>query len=357
MLKINPIQSVTLDFIRLFAAQLVVVGHLLSFLQIGGSMPYIQNTGVVIFFILSGLIISYTVFQKSQDGYSFKSFFIERSARIYTGLLSSLIFIFLIDSLMIYLNAETYSFTNAFNLKTFIGNVFMLQDYNHIGHFLNQYISSEYKITSFGSGRPLWTLAVEWWLYMFFGVIYFFYRKHFSWKYLPILIFLSIVPLWNLIYGRGLGLSIYWVFGVIITLLVFKRQSIPRLLSLSASILFFFVALAYIAVVERMAYNLHYVFFLSGALFFLLLYLQDSKKKIGVGMFPKTIKYVASYSFTLYLIHYSIITFILSLGLEYSKIVLFVGSFIISNILALMLASLGEMKYRQVASKIKSYWS
>jgi len=355
MLKINSLQSITLDFIRLFAAQLVVAGHLFSFLKIGNGMPYIQNTGVVLFFVLSGLIISYTVFYKSQIEYSFKSFFIERFSRIYTGLLPSLIFIFLLDSLMIYLNPLDYSFMDEFDIKTFIGNLLMLQDYNYIGHFFNQYIPVEYKITSFGSGKPLWTLAIEWWLYMLFGVLYFFYKKSFSWKYFPILLLLSIIPLWNLIHGRGHGLSIYWIFGLLITLFIFKKQQIPKLLALFSSILLFFSAIIYMLIVERVAYNLHYVFFLAGSLAFLLLYQQDSQKKY-IGKFSKLIKYLASYSFTLYLIHYSVIIFVLSLNLEYNKLTLFLGSFVLSNILALLLASIGEMKYRKVALKIKNYW-
>jgi len=170
MLKINSIQSVSLDFIRLFAAQLVVLGHTLSFFHIRDDMPYIQNSGVVIFFVLSGLIISYTVFFKSEINYSFKQFFIERFARIYTGLLPSLLFIALIDYVIRTQHPESYIYGDAYNIKTFIGNILMLQDYQYIGHYFVSYIPDSLQITSFGSGRPLWTLAIEWWLYMCFGI-------------------------------------------------------------------------------------------------------------------------------------------------------------------------------------------
>ena len=355
MLKINSLQSFTLDFIRVFASQLVVIGHLLSFFHIGNEeMPYIQNTGVVMFFILSGLIISYTIFYKSQFGYSFKTFFIERFSRIYTGLIPSLLFILLVDSISRYLDYSLYSFTDAFNIKTFLGNLLMLQDYNYIGYYLNNIIPLDFKITSFGSARSLWTLAIEWWLYMFFGILYFYYRKNFSWRYLPLLLVLSIIPLWNLVGGRGNGLTIYWIFGLFITLYVFRKQEISKTLSLLSFILFILFAFIYMLFVEREAYNLHYAFFLSGAIFFLMLYQKDVHKQYNKKI-TKYVKCMASYSYTLYLIHYTIITFIISLNLPYDNILLAVMSFLVSNILALLLASVGEMKYRQVSDKIKIY--
>ena len=355
MLKINSVQSLTLDIIRIFAVQIVVVGHLLGAVEIGDKMPYIQNTGVVIFFVLSGLIISYTLFYKSQSkAYSFKIFFIDRFSRIYMGLLPSLLVILIIDSCILYLNPEYYTFQDAFNLKTFFGNLFMLQDYNEIGYYLNQYIPLSYKITSFGSGRPLWTLSIEWWLYLFFGLVYFFYRKRFFWKYFPLLVLFSIVPIWHFIYGNIL--TVYWFLGVLITLLVFKnKQNFSSFFLLSLSSMFFFAAIINLFILEHTAYSPKYVIYLAGSLFFLLLYQQHSKIDMNEKIMH-IIKYIASYSFTLYLIHYSIIVFILSFNLSYDKFSLFIFIFLISNIIALLVASIGEMQYRKVSEKIKKYW-
>jgi hypothetical protein len=32
-------------------------------------------------------------------------------------------------------------------------------------------------ITSFGSARPFWMLAIEWWIYLFVGAVFFFIVK------------------------------------------------------------------------------------------------------------------------------------------------------------------------------------
>ena len=54
-----------------------------------------QNLGVVVFFLLSGLLIPYTVVRnKNRGGYSWGHFFIDRFARIYSGYLPGLIVIF-----------------------------------------------------------------------------------------------------------------------------------------------------------------------------------------------------------------------------------------------------------------------
>ncbi|MGB1307441.1 MAG: acyltransferase family protein [Oceanihabitans sp.] len=184
--KLSYSSSVYLDIIRAVSSQLVVVGHAISFLAIfpliqPPKFPYIQNIAVLVFFILSGFLISYSIFRK--DNYSFKEYFIDRFSRIYAGLIPSILVVFIIDYVNIKLNPEGYNYYNAFNIKTFIGNLFMLED------FPGQVLVTNQPITSFGSGRTLWTLAVEWWLYMAFGyfIIKIWRKKKF--KFQTILVF------------------------------------------------------------------------------------------------------------------------------------------------------------------------
>ena len=354
MLKINSAQSVSLDLVRLLAAQLVLIGHSLSFLNISEDMSYIQNIGVVLFFILSGLIISYTVFYKSQYYYTFRLFLIERFARIYTGLVPSLLFIAVADFAVQHYNVEAYQYSNAYNIKTFIGNLFMLQDYQDIGHYLKWIIPESLHITSFGSGRPLWTLSIEWWLYMSFGLIYFFYAKSFSWKYILVLIFVSIEPVWNLLYGpsRAHGLTIFWLFGMLATLLVFRPQALSRSLALVLSIMFLFFSII-IVVYTQDAYSVRFAFFMASFLFFMLLY-QQKNLKVYNGAFSKTIKFLAGYSFTLYLVHYTILDIIIALHLSFDKYILAIFSFFIVNFIAMGIAVFTEMKHKVFAKKLKT---
>ena len=98
--KLTKGNSIILDLIRGVSAQLVVIGHGISFFGIfklvqQPNFPSIQNIAVLIFFILSGFLISYSTFRKSN--YGFKQYFIDRFSRIYTAFIPSLLFVFLLD--------------------------------------------------------------------------------------------------------------------------------------------------------------------------------------------------------------------------------------------------------------------
>lgn len=128
--------SVTLDLIRLVSAQLVVIGHTIQGLEIFPFLqppyaPYMQNVAVVVFFVLSGFLISYTVFsRRDRTDYDFRVYFIDRFFRIYSGYLPAIVFIIVIDSINIAaFGREGFAYADALDLKTIIGNVLMLQDY------------------------------------------------------------------------------------------------------------------------------------------------------------------------------------------------------------------------------------
>ncbi len=215
MIKMNFTQSLSLDIVRIFAAQFVLIGHALSYFNLFKA-DYIQNSAVVLFFILSGLVITYSLFQKMSNNkhYKFREFFIDRFGRIYTALIPSLVFILVLDLIQVYyIENKNYGYFNALDLKTFIGNLFMLQDYP-IFPIFNKVFGTDIFLTSFASGRPLWTLAIEWWLYMAFGLIVIHYAERFNIKYFPLLLLFIVVPLYNAFGGRGDSLTLFWMGGV-----------------------------------------------------------------------------------------------------------------------------------------------
>ena len=92
--RLTEAQRVYLDFVRAMAAMFVLVGHAcIFFLQgnpvsSGGGM---QGVGVFIFFLISGFLISLSVFQKHADPhYGFREYFIDRFCRIYTAYVPAL---------------------------------------------------------------------------------------------------------------------------------------------------------------------------------------------------------------------------------------------------------------------------
>ena len=78
--------SVALDLLRAIAAQMVCVGHAINFFAWDRRLtrlPLLQNVGVLLFFLISGFLITYTLFERSRDpGYGFWQFCVERFARI-----------------------------------------------------------------------------------------------------------------------------------------------------------------------------------------------------------------------------------------------------------------------------------
>ena len=178
------------------AAQLVVIGHGISFTGIAPylqqpNFPWMQNIAVLIFFILSGFLITYSLAGKAKnDDYQYFNYLVDRSARIYTTFLPALVFVLSIDAISVLLSESGYRYWSAFSVKTFVGNVFMLQDFPGM------------PITSFGSARPFWTLAIEWWIYLFVSAVSFFIFKDRSLPLLACVVVFSVVPLYNLLGKR-----------------------------------------------------------------------------------------------------------------------------------------------------------
>lgn len=337
--------SLFLDLLRGFSVQLVVVGHGISFCAIFPALqppnfPFMQNIAVVIFFLLSGYLISNSIFYNiaSTKNYSFTSYFIDRFSRIYSALIPALIFVFFIDYLSVSKGSENYNYTDAFNIKTFIGNIFMLQDFPFFKHVA-------IKITSFGSARPLWTLAIEWWIYMWFGFLSIKIMKANKLTIINMLIFvfLCIVPAYNIISGRGNGLTIYWLFGLLVCLLYDKYKNLDLQKSIKWIMLLLFLLLA----AARVAYTLQeyegiFVFLLAGSLLISIELCSNLQINISIA---KLVRLIANYSYTLYLVHYSIYDFLLShYKSDYSGNTLFVAGFIISNLIAFTIGYFTETK-------------
>lgn len=336
-------QSILLDLLRILAVQMVVIGHALSYFNIA-KVAYIQNSGVVLFFILSGTVISYSLFQKNNTGkYRFRDFFIDRFSRIYSGLIPALCFIVFIDLSQIYiLNNQNYSFYSSFNIQTLIGNLLMMQDFPILPYLFN----GDFIITSFASGLPLWTLGVEWWLYMSFGMLMLKYYKKFNTIYLPILLLFMIVPLSYAYMGRGSTLTLFWIEGIIITVIVLKnKKSWSKVLAYLFLIISLFLAFQRL-VLTTGAYDLVYVTFLSLSIGSALVITSFNARNYEKT--KKVTHFIAGYTFTLYLIHYSIYDFLSVINKDEKSFIMFLFAIILSNLLSLLIAYYTEMRYKKL---------
>lgn len=145
-----------LEAIRGFSALYVVFFHMLPqkifFLGINvGFLFRFGSEAVIMFFILSGFVIKYS-WEKSENK-RFKHYFFKRFIRIYIPLF----FIFILAYC-----AKSYTEGGLANpdWETLLGNIFMLQD---VISLKPNVISATYMANS-----VLWSLSYEWWFYMLF---------------------------------------------------------------------------------------------------------------------------------------------------------------------------------------------
>lgn len=344
--RLSENTSVTLDLIRALSAQMVAVGHGISFLRIATwlhepNFPWLQNIGVLIFFLLSGFLITHSTFsKKARSDYNFKIFFIERFSRIYSGYLPAMILVVLLDVLFISLFGKS-NYPYDFGLKAFLGNLFMLEDY--------PLFQKQIAVTSLGTARPFWTLAVEWWIYMFFGCLVL--KKSFSNRHLLYAVCLAIsavVPFFNsIVAGRGNGLFVVWMMGLVVAFLLNGRVTVcsPHRCAMISLVLL--VAGFWHAYSVKTAYDLIFAASLMGSLFFAVRALDSIGPVFNPGI-GKIIKIAADYSFSLYLIHYSVFFYLVPLMVQVSPWILFALGFVGSNLIALLLALFTEMRHKQL---------
>jgi peptidoglycan/LPS O-acetylase OafA/YrhL len=343
-----------LNIIRIIAIWSVLLGHLFSYYQVTvlkdqTYFPFIQNIGVVLLFILSGFLTAFSMNRKTDnnENYDFKTFFSERTSRIYSAFLPALVFVFLVDRLNILLNGSKYIFLSSLKPITFLGNVFMLQDFPFISRW----------ITSFGSGRPFWTLAIEWWAYMVFGyvvlVIYKGWKKaSIKWYEVVVLLLLCFEPILKIVGGRGNGLMLTWLLGVSIYLIYKKinvasgQIAIIRLLTCVSILVTGITALWF-----RDAYNTTFVFSLSVSILFILICgnMKESGKEF------RLVTLLSCYMYSLYLVHYSIVDIIYRTDLPLTTPAKILVSIIVSNLIAILFYFLFEKRSKYLGDHLMKW--
>jgi peptidoglycan/LPS O-acetylase OafA/YrhL len=360
--RLSKPSSLLLDLVRGTAAQAVVVGHALSFFGVA-QIPYLQNSAVAVFFLLSGIVIPYSTFRKVEGDphYSFSSYLVDRFSRIYMGLVPALVFVAALDFLNRSLFGAAYRYGAAYDVRTFIGNLLMLQDHPFqvaairvVADRLSLPLSWIATVTSFGSARPFWTIAVEWWIYLLFGWVALggpVRRKHPVLFWVLLLFFLA-VPGFNWVLdGRGNGLTMTWGMGLVILGLL-SRLPQGWFKSDAALLAGFFVTSALARVLRtREAYDPLFVGLLAVSLYFAL---SDLQGREGTRL-PKGIQtaivFNASFSYTLYLVHYSVLDFLVNWrGPGMTNVVL---GFVLSNLLAFAMYEAFEKHYRALGRQLK----
>jgi peptidoglycan/LPS O-acetylase OafA/YrhL len=341
--------SVALHFLRGLSAQAVVIGHGLNFAGIGYAVrppnfPYIQNIGVLVFFFMSGMVICQSIQSNAQKGgYGFFQFFTDRAIRFAITIIPCLVVIFLLDQLSVRDPNFSIKLENAISIPNFLGNILMLQT-----HPL-------FSIEPFGTGRPLWSVAVEWWTYMFFGFLILFWRS----KPIEVLLLLPVFalsfPVIMTGFLSGRGLVLVWMLGAI------SCYMINRLPKISGRFNWFITLCSFVSILPyfyyhmltmQKSYSLPGNLSVSFMLFFALYFISHAKFD-DKNLFSRSSRLVANYSFTLYCVHYSVFT-MLQFAAGLRGVALALAGLFVSNILAFAIAAVTEMRYKQYRDWIKA---
>jgi peptidoglycan/LPS O-acetylase OafA/YrhL len=321
----NPATSDFLNASRWVAAFFVVLQHVFNitinysdikdpslFLRAANFFGGFGHMAVIVFFVVSGYLVGGRAILYFKDkGFSARDYSIHRFSRIYTVLIPALI----VGSMLDWSGIAFFNASGIYNHPdAFYGNAFGNDMAKHLsfGIFLGNLLQLQtITVSSLGSNAPLWSLANEWWYYVVFGFFMVAYRSRrmrtrvvATGAMLTIIMFLPLqISLWLAFWAVGVAVAVLsrfwagWSFTtgaiILVVFLIAVRWIGPRLWSFGVATglatdfaLDLAVALGY-AIVLLCAKNL-----------------KDRLK------FRSLHRALASFSYTIYLVHFPAMVFL-----------------------------------------------
>jgi peptidoglycan/LPS O-acetylase OafA/YrhL len=269
---------------------------------------YIQNLGVLVFFLISGHLITSSLMRRHRSGpYTLRDYLLDRLARIFTPLLPLLAILFVIDNLLA-AQGLTFRYTRLdSDLGTLLLNATMLFDHVGLSALARLTGWEGIRATTFGTADQLWTVAIEWWIYVSFGILAFAVLA----KRLPgtiqilVLLFGLIVPVYSLFRGNGLVLA--WIVGMLAALLHDRLALLPRTALVVAGVV---VATLAALVAWRQQMNFYHplfaLLFSVGLVIGHLLSLRPAAQR-PVGLLSRLVDGLSEISYSVYLVHLSVL--------------------------------------------------
>ena len=222
-----------IDGLRAIAVLAVIFYH--------AEIPYFKGgySGVDVFFVISGYLISSILLsQKEAGNFTYKNFYLRRAKRILPILLVVLSVTIIVSWFILYANQLTDLANGIIAVLFFSGNIHF---WNEVPYFSNQ--------TKFSPIIHLWSLGVEEQFYFLFPALFVLFWKLPEKQRFQYFLFLClsslICALWlnntspktsfYMVYTRGWEL----LAGVLITLWLNKKRSVPSIVSNILSVLGF----------------------------------------------------------------------------------------------------------------------
>ena len=153
---------------------------------------------------------------------------------------------------------------------------------------------------------------------------------------------------------RGKGLTFYWFLGFLLSL-IYNNETVNGLLkSLSSKVLWIIVVFLALGVLFKAYFNRPFydvsIAILVSAIILFGFHLKSSL--FETKLFAEISKFIASYSYSLYLIHYSVIVYLIAMpfNLNFWGIPIF---FIVANLVSFLFYLLFERRFYLFKSFIK----
>ena len=201
-----------LDVLRASAANLVLFGHATELFHLRNPLPA-GLIGVSMFFILSGfLILQSSLARVARPGPHFAPYLIDRFARIFTAYVPVLVLVALVNACIDLGHQGQRGL--ATGPVAFVGNLLLLQNYPlfQVGLRL---IGPALYIRPYNAAEPFWTIPIEFWIYVIFGLAFFglLARERIALPCVVLGLVALPVVIWNASAGGGNGLSLVWLVG------------------------------------------------------------------------------------------------------------------------------------------------
>lgn len=287
-------KSTLLHAIRWIAALIVLLGHAQMYArQKTGSGAFAweyvgdhAHAGVVIFFVLSGFVIAWSVDKNAE--LTWKKYYVDRFSRIYSVLPIAIIFTVILD----WIGGE---------LSTAYGDPHLVPQDNYWVRFLVNLFSVQgfqgYRV-QFGSNPALWSIGYEFFYYVVFGLMYFWREIFQSRKKLASVVVLGLFLL------AGTKITLYFL----IWSLGFIAYRIQKQVTLSLGYFWLFLIAVFLVnhfVVYKAIGNIEYLRDFSLGLAVAALFIP-SVPSVGT---VRIHKFMADFSYSLYAFHMPILFF------------------------------------------------
>jgi peptidoglycan/LPS O-acetylase OafA/YrhL len=352
--------STYLDALRAIAANLVIASHVLG-LYCGIRDPWsLGNLGVAVFFLLSGLLIMQSMLGWSQRPEPrLPGFLADRAARILTPYIPALVLIGIANLLFI-ATEHGAGGTNRGPLA-FVGNLLLLQDHSAFQMLEIAGIDLAWRIRPYNAAEPFWTIAIEMWIYVAMGLFFFcLVRRERVHRGYALALALASVPVvvWNAAAGGGKSLSLIWIVGAIAGLLFHLwRDAAPASMRSVAGVLIACGALALVGRAGKVGfqpYDLQTATLLAIVMFGILAWLM-TVQDVALG-WQRLAGFLASYSYSLYLVHNTALIIVLEHFEVASSWVRVTAGVLLAHCCAYLLYLAFERRYRTVGRWLRPWF-